>query len=81
MVHEYWNRGDPDYVDGDGAESFARLLRRVWDMLDRLKEHPDAFVAVFTHGVFIRAVWLAALSGVRRPDPGGVRMHGGKRPP
>ena len=73
MVRDYWQRCDPTHEDGEGAESFATLMQRVWGMLDRLTRHPDAFVAVFTHGVFIRAVWLAALSGVREPDQATMR--------
>ena len=73
LVRDYWNRCDPAYVDGEGAESLAGLMRRVWNMLDQFKAHPDAFVAVFTHGVFIRAVWLAVLAGVREPDQTAMR--------
>ena len=35
-IDAYWQRLDPLYVDGEGAESFAQLLRRAQDFLLRL---------------------------------------------
>lgn len=63
-VVEYWRRADP-YVSLGGAESFADLLARVHDCLDRLARQPDGPVVVFTHGQFMRAVaWALLTSGV-----------------
>ncbi len=56
-VMEYYARNDADYVDGEGAESFNQLLKRVDDMLNRLRKISiDKKVLIFTHGNFIRAV-------------------------
>jgi 2,3-bisphosphoglycerate-dependent phosphoglycerate mutase len=60
-VEEYWRRADPD-VSVDGAESFTDLLKRVHDCLDRLSKQPTGPVAVFTHGIFIRAMAWAVLT-------------------
>ncbi len=37
MVNAYWEGCDPLSVDGEGAESFATLMTRVWNMLDELR--------------------------------------------
>ena len=48
---------DPEYCDGEGAESFGTLLERVRAALERLEATPDdALVYVFSHGQFIQAV-------------------------
>ena len=56
-LEQYWGRADPHYVDGDGAESFATLLRRADAALTRLAALPDdALVYAFSHGQFMQAV-------------------------
>lgn len=32
MVDDFWVRSDPDYVDGQGAESFSQLISRIQSM-------------------------------------------------
>jgi len=42
-LERYWAVADPDYCDGEGAESFATLLRRAKAALARLVAHaPDS---------------------------------------
>lgn len=65
---EYWNRADPQLSLG-GAESFAGLLGRAHDCLDRLSKQPTGPVAVFTHGMFMRAVAWALLTGATADNP------------
>lgn len=56
-VMEYYNRNDADYIDGEGAESFNQLLKRVDDMLMKLRQISTVEkVLIFTHGNFMRAV-------------------------
>ena len=62
LMEEYWTRADPSYVDGPGAESFAGLLGRAHALLQRLRSCPEGPVAVFTHGMFIRAVLWTLLT-------------------
>ncbi|MBS2028763.1 MAG: histidine phosphatase family protein [Deltaproteobacteria bacterium] len=58
MVHAYWAKADPDYVDGPGVESFRQLLARVQAELDRVRAR-SGFQALFTHGQFMQAaMWL-----------------------
>lgn len=67
-VREYWDRADPGYVNGGNGESFADLIARVCDLLGRLAPRSEAFVAVFTHGIFMRALMWSLLTGVTEPD-------------
>nr|WP_295770034.1 histidine phosphatase family protein [Rhodoferax sp.] len=57
FIEAYWERGDPGYCDGPGAENFERLLGRVDDTLARLAYRPtDALVYAFSHGQFMQAL-------------------------
>ncbi len=43
----------------DGAESFAALVARAKHALERIKHLDDDFVAIFSHGLFIRTLlWV-----------------------
>ncbi len=56
-VVEYWRGCDPEFCDGDGAESFQTLLDRAASALGRLQAMPDdTLVYLFSHGHFIQAV-------------------------
>ena len=70
----YWRRLEPGYVHGHDGESFQMLITRARAFLDRLAERPaDGPVAVFTHGVFTKAVVWSLLSGVTEPDAAAMR--------
>jgi len=55
-VKEYWNNNDPEYVDGDGAESFSNMIHRIKRAFNRLETIDKEFVAVFTHGYIMKAM-------------------------
>ena len=56
-IERYWAAADPEYCDGEGAESFGSLLQRAKAALDRLAAMPEyALVYVFSHGQFMQAV-------------------------
>jgi probable phosphoglycerate mutase len=56
-IEAYWKNADPDYCDGEGAESFSALLCRASDTLSRLKNMADdSLTYIFSHGQFIQAV-------------------------
>ena len=57
-VEAYWNRLDPDYVDGYGAESFSAMLARVRDTVARVEAREAAKTIVFCHGQIMRALSL-----------------------
>jgi 2,3-bisphosphoglycerate-dependent phosphoglycerate mutase len=65
FVEKYWSRCDPHYTDGEGAESFADFIRRVEQAIDGLWSCPSDFVAVFGHGLFMRAMIWRMLFGAR----------------
>ncbi len=57
MVAAYWNRADPSFVDGEGAESFSALIDRVRSLQERLLTTPVGdFVIIFSHAMFINAL-------------------------
>ena len=61
-IERYWEKSDPTYCDGDGAESFGMLLRRAEKALEGLQAQPEnALVYLFSHGQFIQAVWSLIL--------------------
>lgn len=51
----YWDRSDPEYVDGANAESLVQLMERVRTALKQLQQQ-SGFVVVFSHGFFIKAM-------------------------
>ncbi len=53
-VIAYWRRLDPDYVDGDGAESYSQLIDRIDMTLALLRRRKEQFIILFTHAQFIR---------------------------
>jgi broad specificity phosphatase PhoE len=65
----FWERCEPDYCDGEGAESFNDFMGRVQDFLGRIRSRSEEFIAVFTHGYFIKAVlWECLYRGERASD-------------
>jgi len=57
LIDTYWNRLDPDFCNGEGAESFADLLFRAKSFLADASKRPGSGV-VFTHAQFVRVVLL-----------------------
>lgn len=53
-VIDYWRNLNPDYVDGEGAESYRQLIERIERNLALLKRRPEEFILIFTHAQFIR---------------------------
>jgi probable phosphoglycerate mutase len=73
LLEAYWERCDPCYSDGAGAESFADLIDRVQHTLERINRLEQGFVAVFSHGLFARAVLWSLLAGPDELTP--IRMR------
>ncbi|MDL4770625.1 MULTISPECIES: histidine phosphatase family protein [Thermomonosporaceae] len=64
----YWERADPAYVNGGDGESFQDLVVRTRVFRERLAKRRGGLVAVFTHGLFMRALMWSLLTGVTTPD-------------
>jgi broad specificity phosphatase PhoE len=58
IYKKIWGDCDPDYIDGEGAESFSAMVDRVKDALEKLRARPEAHIAVFTHGHIMRVTEL-----------------------
>lgn len=65
----YWERCDPYEQEMAGGESFADLWQRVIDLRERLREHRAGFTAVFSHGLFLRALLYLLLTGQEEVTP------------
>jgi broad specificity phosphatase PhoE len=58
MMRALWERNDPEYVDGAGAESFSAMAGRINTGLSRLRERKEKFIVVFAHGYIIQTTRL-----------------------
>lgn len=61
----YWQRMDPLENEGGEGESFAQLLARVQAMEAELWQTSESFIALFSHGLFLRAFLWMILTGYR----------------
>lgn len=58
-VDIYWQKIDPYYVDGEGAESFGKLMKRANKVLFYiLSRNSNRFIAVVSHEQFLKAFLL-----------------------
>jgi broad specificity phosphatase PhoE len=74
LLHAFWERCDPSYCDGVGAESFADLMRRVHATLELIAGFDQGFLAIFSHGLFARAVlWSLLIAPEQAIDPASMR--------
>lgn len=73
FIDAYWSRMDPDYSDGEGAESFVDFVERGRAFLDRAAGWTGLTV-VFTHEQFIRVVMVLALYGDTPASTGLMRQ-------
>ncbi len=74
-VQAYWNRCDPEYEDGDGAESFGAFWDRVGAALAQLKIERREPVVVFTHGQWMQSVLFRFLTGHEHATPEVMRKY------
>lgn len=61
-VEAFWHRSDPYYRDGGWAESFADLMERLQQVLLLLRQQESGFIAVVSHGLFMRALYWVLLT-------------------
>ncbi len=58
LMQVFWERNDPDYVDGAGAESFIAMAGRVQTAFTHLQTRKEKFIVVFAHGYIIQTARL-----------------------
>ena len=63
-IDAYWDRLDPAYVDGPGAESFSDLLVRARTFLAQVREAQTPFNVLVSHGQFMQALHVL----IDKPD-------------
>ena len=56
LFHEYWERDDPHFVDGEGAESWMMIADRIEETFDRARNSSANFIVAFSHGMFMRTL-------------------------
>ncbi len=56
-VNNYWQRNDPDFVHGKGAESFNQFTHRILSCMRVLENKLEKRIVVFAHGHVIRLIW------------------------
>ena len=65
----YWEANDPFRKDGGEGESFAELLARTEAVKNRLAASSARFIALFSHGLFLRALLHAEIMSSYAPTP------------
>lgn len=67
FVDVFWEKADPEYCDGGGAESFSTFMCRIQTFLQKLKERSENIITVFTHGQFMKAVLWQIITNYTYP--------------
>ncbi|KAA3656480.1 MAG: histidine phosphatase family protein [Chloroflexi bacterium] len=75
IARAYWQRNDPFEKEMGGGESFAELMERNLELIKRLHKHSANFIAVFSHGLFLRALTWMLLSDQRKPNEDAMRRY------
>ncbi len=63
-VKKYWDRMDPDYLDGEGAESFRQFVERTEKAYSKILQCQGENIFLFSHGQFLNCL----LDIARHPD-------------
>jgi len=72
-VRNYWETCQPDFVHGEGAESFNSFRSRVISCIKRLEQRDEAFILVFAHGHVMRVIWQYFTTG-QYDDPAAMTV-------
>jgi broad specificity phosphatase PhoE len=63
LAEAYWERCDPAYIHGEGAESFEDLISRVKKLEEHINTMNDQFIVIFSHGYVMNMILWANLTG------------------
>ncbi len=53
----YWEKMDPEYIDGDDAESFNQMMQRIDETIDLIKSLKFESAIVFSHKLFLSVLF------------------------
>lgn len=67
---QFWDRCDPDYVDGDGADSFNRIATNTRQGLVALHRKKGKYGQLYSHGLIMSLIDLM----IREPELEGVAL-------
>lgn len=71
----YWERNNPLEKENGEGESFAELWARAQQTIIRLQTSPAAFIALFSHGLFLRTLLFLWLTPVSEATPETMRRY------
>jgi len=61
LAKAYWERNDPGFKSSPDAESFVELMARVTAVRAQCQARSEAYIIVFSHGLFLRALLLSLI--------------------
>lgn len=67
-VEAYWDKCDPDYVDGPGSESFTKFFKRILGCYHKIEVLGDVDAFIFSHEQVISLVELLNRGDVKEPN-------------
>lgn len=73
---EYWDRADPHFVDGEGAESFSAFIARVCATYARLEtfyREGRRSIVIFGHGQFFLGMRWLVQENIKDITPEGMQ--------
>ena len=65
-ARNYWTNADPDYCDGEGAESFRAFIERIESAFETICQRPEKNIIAFSHGYVMKALAWRLLSHERQ---------------
>lgn len=71
----YWQRNNPFEKEEGEGESFAELLQRVQQMVQLIRKETADFIAIFGHGLFLRAFLWMQLTGIHEASADAMRRY------
>lgn len=72
----YWQRADPLEKEGGVGDSFAELLARVQQVQALAAQRTEAWIVVFTHGLFTRCLLWQMITGITEPTKSAMGRYG-----
>jgi broad specificity phosphatase PhoE len=71
----YWERLDPHYRDGEGAESWLDLIARIDQIRELILAQKVERLVIFSHGLFTRSFWWRMALPLLTPNIEAMRHY------